>query len=110
MSGHISKRHTTKYNDDDQVTDTIIGASGTEYVVTMSGKEWRDYDWVLEHQEPSAKRMADYTHFIYLQHADECTHSVVLAHSAACFVELRNNRKNSETENIDPKFGTIGSA
>lgn len=105
-----STRHTIKYNDNDQITDTVIGANNDEYIVTMSGKDWRNYDFVLEHQEESARRMADYSHFIHLQYKDECTHAMVLARSAATFVELRNNRRGNEIEEIDPKFGTSGSA
>ena len=110
MNTYKPKRYATKYEDHDQITDIAIGADGTEYVVTMSGKEWRDYDWIIENQEPSARRMADYTHYIYLQHQDECTHSMVLAHAANGFKELRKKRRGSETEYIDPKFGTVGSA
>lgn len=110
MSELKSKRHAIKHGDDDMVTDSVYGADGCEYIVTMSGKEWRDYDWILEVQEDSAKRMADYSHFIYLQHKDECTHSQVLGHSATSFVEMRQKRRGTETEKIDPKFGTVGSA
>ncbi len=92
MSMLKPKRYTMKYEDDDQITDFVIGADNTEYVVTMSGKEWRDYDWIFETFEPTARRMADYSHFVHLQFRDECTHSMTLIQTSQYFVDVYHGR------------------
>lgn len=110
MTLHKSARHAIKYNDEDIITDTVFGEDNTEYVVTMKGHEWRNYDWIIENAYESALRMADFTHFVYLNNKSECTHSMTLAHGAKGFKELRQKRRGSETYDVDPKNGTVGSA
>lgn len=110
MTVEISKRGTIKYRNEDMVTDTVFGAHGNEYVVTASGKTWRDYDWILENFEASAQRMADYTHFVYLNNQDECTHSMVFDHAAQSLRERLEQGRPDHNETYNPKAGTVGSA
>ncbi len=100
MNEYTPKRYSMKYDDDDQITDIVVGADNTEYVVTMSGKEWRDYDWIFETFESTARRMADYTHFVYLSHKNECTHSMSLIHSSQYFIDVYHGRREMEETNL----------
>ncbi len=109
MENYIPKRHTTKYADDDLITDMIIGEDGDKYVVTLSGKDWRHYDQIVEIYEPTARRMADFSHFLYCRHKGECTYSEVFSFGINNYIEQYGEMKLRDGP-IDPREGAAGNA
>ncbi len=109
MEEYKSKRSSIKYHDEDQITDLVIGADGEEYVVTLSGKDWRQYDWILKDREPTARRMADYSHFVHLQHKDECSYAMALSFAINDFISQYEGRGPLVDEPTDPRSAMDGS-
>lgn len=106
MDTYKPKRYFAVFSDDDIVKDFVIDTKGNEHVVSLTGKQWKDYDWIFNRYEEIAKRLVDQSLFI-LSREPNCTLSIILGGSVDLFIEGYHEKKGKP---IDPREGTRGSA
>ena len=106
MDTYKPKRYFSVFDDDEMIEDIVVDIDGNEHVVTLSGKQWKDYDWILNRYDEIAKRIVNNSLFIR-KREQKSTLSLILGTSISLFVEGYNERKGKP---IDPKEGTHGNA